>query len=111
MPRRATQVLEKWNQQSALAHPWTVADLLSSQVAAGRHVSLIIDLSNHDTLYADEVPPSLAYVHIKLVAKVPSSPQLTYSLAPFADGACSTILATVLLKASQGAHVCPDALK
>lgn len=63
-------MLEKWNQQSALAHPWTVADLLSSQAAAGRRMSLIIDLSNHDTLYADEIPPSLAYVHIKLVAKV-----------------------------------------
>lgn len=72
------QVLEKWSQQSALAHPWTVADLLSSQAAAGRRVAMIIDLSNHDTLYADEIPASLAYVHIKLVAKVcpPSSSQL-----------------------------------
>ena len=68
-------MLEKWHRQSALAHPWTVQGLLSSQEAAGRRVSMIIDLSNHETLYADEIPASLAYVHIKLVAKVcPPSP-------------------------------------
>lgn len=64
------QVLESWDLEVAPAHPWTVALLLSSQQAAGRPVGMIMDLSNHDTLYADEIPPYIAYRHVKLVAKV-----------------------------------------
>ncbi len=28
------------------------------------------DLSNHETLYAEDVPPNVAYQHVQLVAKV-----------------------------------------
>ena len=70
-------MLDRWNLESAPEHPWTVELLLSSQAAAGRRVGLILDLSNHDTLYADEIPPGLAYRHVQLVAKVAANPLST----------------------------------
>lgn len=47
-----------------------MASLLASQRREGRQVGLLIDLSNHETLYAEDIPPSLQYRHIQLVAKV-----------------------------------------
>ena len=66
----AAQVLEGWNLDSAPEHPWTVQQLLAGQAAAGRRVGMILDLSNHETLYADEIPAVMAYRHVQLVAKV-----------------------------------------
>ena len=63
-------MLEGWNLDSAPEHPWTVQQLLAGQAAAGRRVGMILDLSNHETLYADEIPAVLAYRHVQLVAKV-----------------------------------------
>mgnify|MGYP001237165053 CR=1 FL=1 len=43
--------------------------VLAEQRALGRKVGLIIDLSNHDCLYSDGVPPDLERVHVRNVAK------------------------------------------
>jgi hypothetical protein len=63
-------ILGSWQQDQPPAHPWTISHLLATQQSAGRKVGLIMDLSNHDTLYAADIPPSLEYKHIQLVAKV-----------------------------------------
>lgn len=63
-------ILESWQQDQPPAHPWTITHLLATQQSAGRRVGLIMDLSNHDTLYAEDIQPSLEYKHIQLVAKV-----------------------------------------
>lgn len=59
-----------WKHNQPPAHPWTIDHLLDTQAAAGRRIGLIMDLSNHDTLYAEDLPASLEYRHIQLVAKV-----------------------------------------
>lgn len=43
--------------------------MLATQRDQGRPVGLLIDLSNHETLYAEDIPPQLHYRHIQLVAK------------------------------------------
>ena len=65
-------LLDNWEQPQPPSHPWTIARLIASQEAAGRRVGLLLDLSNHDTLYREDLPlaPSLVYKHIQLVAKV-----------------------------------------
>jgi len=47
----------------------TVPELLESQAAQGRRIGLILDLSNHECLYSEDVPEDVAYEHISLVAK------------------------------------------
>jgi len=63
------QVLDGWKLETAPEHPWTVQQLLAGQAWAGRTVGMILDLSNHETLYADEIPTVLEYRHVQLVAK------------------------------------------
>ena len=63
------QVLDGWKLETAPEHPWTVQQLLAGQAWAGRRVGMILDLSNHETLYADEIPTVLEYRHVQLVAK------------------------------------------
>ena len=62
-------MLEGWNLESAPEHPWTVQQLVAGQAQAGRRVGMILDLSNHEPLYADEIPAVLEYRHVQLVAK------------------------------------------
>lgn len=47
----------------------TLPNFLAEQSAAGRTVGLVIDLSNHDCLYLDGMPPHLERVHVRNVAK------------------------------------------
>ena len=63
------QVLDGWKLETAPEHPWTVQQLLAGQARAGRRIGMILDLSNHETLYADEIPTVLEYRHVQLVAK------------------------------------------
>ncbi len=62
-------MLDGWKLETAPEHPWTVQQLLAGQAWAGRTVGMILDLSNHETLYADEIPTVLEYRHVQLVAK------------------------------------------
>lgn len=56
-------ILGSWSAPGELRHRLTVPEMLAAQSAAGRTVGLVIDLSNHDCLYADDIPPHLRYVH------------------------------------------------
>ena len=63
-------ILNEWSLPEEPKHSLTVSSLLQQQHFLHRQVGLIIDLSNHETLYAEDIPPFLQYQHIQLVAKV-----------------------------------------
>jgi hypothetical protein len=50
------EILDSWELPEPPRHRLTVPDLLAAQAAAGRRVGLLLDLSNHDCLYASDVP-------------------------------------------------------
>lgn len=49
---------------------FTLREFLDSQKALERKVGMIIDLSNHDCLYSQDIPTEIRYKHIRCVAKV-----------------------------------------
>lgn len=53
------EILEGWELPEPPKHRLTVAELLAAQAEAGRHVGLLLDLSNHDCLYACDIPPNV----------------------------------------------------
>jgi hypothetical protein len=53
------EILDSWELPQPPKHRLTVPDLLAAQAAAGRRVGLLLDLSNHDCLYARDVPNSV----------------------------------------------------
>lgn len=58
--------------------PFTLPSFLADQQALGRHVGLVIDLSNHACLYTEDLPPpdrGLQYRHFQFVAKRLPDPQ------------------------------------
>lgn len=57
-------ILRDWKLLEAPHHSLTVQDLLSAQAAAGRQVGLIIDLTNHDCLYEEDVPAEVGVVGV-----------------------------------------------
>ncbi len=63
-------ILNEWSLPEEPKHSLTISSLQQQQHFLHRQVGLIIDLSNHETLYADDIPPSMQYEHIQLVAKV-----------------------------------------
>ena len=63
-------ILNEWTLPEAPKHSLTVTSLLQQQHFLHRQVGMIIDLSNHETLYADDLPPFVQYEHVQLVAKV-----------------------------------------
>ncbi|KAF8067198.1 pir-1 [Scenedesmus sp. PABB004] len=65
----STDILGSWQLPEPPAHSLTVRDLLAAQAAAGRRVGLVLDLSNHDCLYTDDIPHDVRYIHVQLVAK------------------------------------------
>lgn len=64
------EIISNWSLEQPPKHSLTVPELLSSQDVTGRCVGMIIDLANHECLYAEDLPGSLEYTHIQLVAKV-----------------------------------------
>ncbi|KAL4852861.1 mRNA-capping enzyme [Chlorella vulgaris] len=66
----SNEILGSWSLAEAPKHPLTVPRLLETQSKLGRTVGLIIDLANHDCLYSDDMPESLEYEHVQLIAKV-----------------------------------------
>lgn len=63
-------ILSEWSLPEQPKHSLSVASLLQHQHFHQRQIGMIIDLSNHETLYADDIPPFVQYQHIQLVAKV-----------------------------------------
>lgn len=64
------EIISNWSLPHAPKHTLTVKELLESQASLGRRVGMIIDLANHECLYADDIPAGLEYAHVQLVAKV-----------------------------------------
>lgn len=59
--------------EETCAHALTMDILMDEQRKLGREIGLIIDLTNHDCLYAEDVPGTISRVHVRNVAKaVPS---------------------------------------
>lgn len=67
------EILESWSLPLPCRHPLTVQRLLQASADAGHPISAIIDLANHDCLYAADIPPELEHVTVRLVAKVTPS--------------------------------------
>jgi alpha-glucan,water dikinase len=65
----SVEILNNWHLPEPPKYRLTVQDLLQAEEAAGRHIGLILDLSNHDCLYASDIPPGVQYLHVHLVAK------------------------------------------
>ncbi|KAK9865290.1 hypothetical protein WJX84_000816 [Apatococcus fuscideae] len=59
-----------WTLPTPPLHSLTVQQLLAEQAAKQHTVGLILDLSNHATLYTEDLPPGLEYEHIMLQSKV-----------------------------------------
>jgi len=64
------EIIDNWSLEQPPLHKLTIPDLLESQRQKNRRVGMIIDLANHECLYADDLPRSIEYAHVQLVAKV-----------------------------------------
>ncbi|CAL8467586.1 g7124 [Coccomyxa elongata] len=67
----SSEIIENWSLDQPPQHVLTIQSLLKDQREKGRTVGLMIDLSNHETLYAEDLQAveGLDYVHIPLIAK------------------------------------------
>lgn len=66
----STTIHQGWTLPTPPLHSLTVQQLLAEQALKRRTVGLILDLSNHATLYAEDLPAGLQYEHIMLQSKV-----------------------------------------
>jgi len=64
------EIMDNWSLEQPPLHKLTIPELLESQRKKNRRVGMIIDLANHECLYADDLPRSIEYAHVQLVAKV-----------------------------------------
>lgn len=62
----SAEILANWSLPQPAEHPLTVASLLEGQAAAGRRVGMILDLSNHATLYRQDLTDGLGYEHVQV---------------------------------------------
>jgi hypothetical protein len=64
----SSEIIDSWSLPSPPAHVLTIPGLLAEQRAIGRTIGLIIDLSNHETLYAEDLAEQqgLQYAHIQV---------------------------------------------
>jgi hypothetical protein len=66
----SAEIMSNWSLEQPPTHALTIASLLQAQHHHGREVGMIIDLANHECLYAEDIPSTLEYAHINLIAKV-----------------------------------------
>jgi hypothetical protein len=66
----SAEIMSNWSLEQPPTHALTIASLLQAQHQHGREVGMIIDLANHECLYAEDIPSTLEYAHINLIAKV-----------------------------------------
>ena len=60
-----SEIIENWNHDQPPSHPLTLDMLVEAQTVAGRRVGMIIDLSNHQTLYAADLAEfNIAYERV-----------------------------------------------
>lgn len=62
----SSEIILNWSLDQPPQHVLTIQSLLKDQQQKGRTVGLMIDLSNHETLYAEDLQAveGLEYVHI-----------------------------------------------
>ena len=77
-----------------------MASLLEGQAAAGRRVGMILDLSNHATLYRQDLTDGLGYEHVQARRSAPWGCSL---------GRCGPSAAVEPLPLSRVARVVPAA--
>ena len=53
-----SEILQDWNLEEPPKHPLTIALLQEDQGRKGRRIGMIIDLSNHETLYGADLKGS-----------------------------------------------------
>ncbi|KAK9817058.1 hypothetical protein WJX72_008938 [[Myrmecia] bisecta] len=67
----SVSILQNWTLAEEPTYSLTVPQLLKEQQQQGRTVGLILDLSNHDCLYSEDLAASgVRYTHVHLVAKM-----------------------------------------
>ncbi|EFJ44707.1 hypothetical protein VOLCADRAFT_118653, partial [Volvox carteri f. nagariensis] len=81
----SAEILNSWSLPSQPKHRLTVPEMVAQQAALGRKVGLLLDLSNHDCLYTDDIPPWLTYRHIQLVAKELPPPEFVDTVVAVAN--------------------------
>ncbi len=79
------EIISNWSLEQPPKHSLTVPELLRSQDNADRRVGMIIDLANHECLYSEDLPETLEYTHIQLVAKVLPPPEAINAVAEAAE--------------------------
>ena len=62
----SSEIIQNWSLDEPPQHPLTIQSLLKEQEEKGRTIGLIIDLSNHETLYAEDLQAveGIQYAHI-----------------------------------------------
>lgn len=62
----SSEIIRNWSLERPPQHVLTIQSLCTDQTEKGRTIGLILDLSNHETLYAEDLQtvPGLQYVHI-----------------------------------------------
>jgi alpha-glucan,water dikinase len=62
----SSEIIRNWSLEQPPKHVLTIQSLCRDQLEQKRTIGLIIDLSNHETLYAEDLQsvPTLQYVHI-----------------------------------------------
>ena len=60
------KILGSWTLPEQPKHALTVASLLDQQRKLGREVGMILDLSNHASLYAEDLVPGLQYERVSV---------------------------------------------
>ena len=73
----SAEILANWSLPQPAEHPLTVASLLEGQAAAGRRVGMILDLSNHATLYRQDLTDGLGYEHVQVHHSAPCGCRLS----------------------------------
>ncbi len=64
----SSEIVNNWSLEEPPKHVLTISSLLEEERAKGREIGLIIDLSNHETLYAEDLTTALnvQYAHIQV---------------------------------------------
>ncbi len=64
----SSEIVNNWSLEGPPKHVLTISSLLEEERAKGREIGLIIDLSNHETLYAEDLTTALnvQYAHIQV---------------------------------------------
>jgi len=67
----SSEIISNWSLEEPPKHVLTISSLLEEERGMGREIGLIIDLSNHETLYAENLASAshVQYAHIQVVPR------------------------------------------